>query len=255
MTNELVTTKQDQQLVSASERLARILEQYQVDSADSYVDAGWKIKEISLKIRELEGAYKRTVEPIDEIKAKARAYFYGAIDMLKTVKSTLDRRVIAWKTEQERKEQEKREKAEREAREKERAERERLRLEAEQKEKEAEETIKKAAAAQQNGKLQTAQKLVEEAADIKEEARETKQESHDVKITPREVKTKVAPVAGLSFRTVWKFRIVNMDAIPRKYMMPDQIALGETARTDKEKASVPGVEFYSEQITQTKKEY
>ena len=54
---------------------------------------------------------------------------------------------------------------------------------------------------------------------------------------------------GVSVRTNWHFRIVNVALIPPEWMIPDQGALGAYARSRRESAvgSVPGVEFYSEQ--------
>lgn len=51
-----------------------------------------------------------------------------------------------------------------------------------------------------------------------------------------------APVAAT--RKYWKFRITDVSKIPSEYMIPDETALGRLARSQKEKASVPGVEFY-----------
>lgn len=51
---------------------------------------------------------------------------------------------------------------------------------------------------------------------------------------------------GLSFRTVWKFRIVNAALIPRQYLTPDEKAIGGVVRSLQDKAGIPGVEVYSE---------
>ena len=56
----------------------------------------------------------------------------------------------------------------------------------------------------------------------------------------------VAKVEGVSYRTTWKFNIVNADAIPRAYMVPDEKAIGAHARSMKERACIPGVEFIHE---------
>lgn len=56
----------------------------------------------------------------------------------------------------------------------------------------------------------------------------------------------VAKVEGVSYRTNWTFRIVNVDAIPRQFMVPDEKAIGAHARSMKERASIPGVEFIAE---------
>lgn len=64
-------------------------------------------------------------------------------------------------------------------------------------------------------------------------------------VLPREV-----PKAGKAqaLRTIWKARIMNSDAVPREFCVPDQAALNSYARATKGQAKVPGVEFYSERI-------
>lgn len=54
-------------------------------------------------------------------------------------------------------------------------------------------------------------------------------------------------VDGVSYRTIWKHRIVEPNAIPRQWLIPDEKAIGAHARSMKDRASIPGVEFYSEQ--------
>lgn len=58
----------------------------------------------------------------------------------------------------------------------------------------------------------------------------------------------VPKVKGVSFREVWKARVVDVNLIPRQYMVPDMVALNDMARAFKGDASVPGVEFYSENV-------
>jgi len=55
-------------------------------------------------------------------------------------------------------------------------------------------------------------------------------------------------VAGVTTRTVWKFRIVNAAQIPREYLIPNEAVLQSIANAQKERAIVAGVEFYSEQL-------
>lgn len=60
----------------------------------------------------------------------------------------------------------------------------------------------------------------------------------------------VGAVGGVSVATkVWKFRVVDRAKIPEEYWLLDEQRLGQIARTMKENASVPGVEFYSETKT------
>lgn len=82
------------------------------------------------------------------------------------------------------------------------------------------------------------------------------QDAAAVEATPIEVSTQpitVAPVApptqnpeGLQFRENWRWRLVNIDQVPREYMILDEKLLNATARSAKGRARVPGVEFYCE---------
>lgn len=63
------------------------------------------------------------------------------------------------------------------------------------------------------------------------------------------VKPDVPKVKGVSFRSVWKHRIVNPDLIPRQYLIPDEKRIAEHARSLKEKAQIAGVEFYEDTTT------
>ena len=65
--------------------------------------------------------------------------------------------------------------------------------------------------------------------------------------TPPVVLESTTPkVRGIVSREVWTFRVVNPDAIPRKYMIPDLKAIRGVAKALKGEADIPGVEVYSE---------
>ena len=53
-------------------------------------------------------------------------------------------------------------------------------------------------------------------------------------------------VKGTSYRKVWKFEVMDESKVPCDFHMVDTVKLGQYARTFKEKSSVPGVRFYSE---------
>jgi hypothetical protein len=54
---------------------------------------------------------------------------------------------------------------------------------------------------------------------------------------------------GITQRTVWKWRVVDFEAVPLGYKLINDKALNEMAKRLKDKASLPGVEFYSEYVT------
>jgi hypothetical protein len=60
-------------------------------------------------------------------------------------------------------------------------------------------------------------------------------------------------VPEVAVRDVWKFAIVDADAIPREFMIPDEAAIGKVVRALKEKTNIPGVAVFNEQIVPKKR--
>ena len=65
-------------------------------------------------------------------------------------------------------------------------------------------------------------------------------------ITPKVETVKIKMSYGLSARRVWKYRIIDINKIPREYMIPDHSNIGATVRAEKNKTNIPGIEAYSE---------
>jgi len=53
---------------------------------------------------------------------------------------------------------------------------------------------------------------------------------------------------GPTFRTIWKFRIVRADLIPRAYLIPDEKKIGQVCRAMKNQANIPGIEVFEERV-------
>ena len=114
---------------------------------------------------------------------------------------------------------------------------------------------KEIAEAQKSGevKKREAERLKKEAAE--QEARAKRQAEEDARIAAANVQdVKVLPstpkVAGIRGRVNWKFRFVDPNRIPRCYMMPDEVKIGQMVRAEKDKKRAegicPGIEVYSE---------
>ncbi|HOO13072.1 MAG TPA: hypothetical protein PK684_08975 [Bacillota bacterium] len=82
-----------------------------------------------------------------------------------------------------------------------------------------------------------------------EQAEAVRQE--EIRVPPVAVVPKAA-VEGISQRSNWKFKIVDESLIPRSFLRPDEVKLGQYARAMKGDANVPGVEFYEEKIVAVK---
>jgi hypothetical protein len=53
-------------------------------------------------------------------------------------------------------------------------------------------------------------------------------------------------------RRIWKAKVVNPDAVPRKYCVPDEAKLNDLARQTRGTLKVKGVEFFEDVIIATK---
>lgn len=71
-------------------------------------------------------------------------------------------------------------------------------------------------------------------------------------VTPPVVIPAPAKPEGVSERQIWKHRVVNESLIPRGFLMVNDRALAEIARTGREGACVAGVEFYPETVVAVK---
>lgn len=93
------------------------------------------------------------------------------------------------------------------------------------------------------------------AAAKKAKDKETVAELKAAPIVPeiKPAKTPEPPkLEGTSFRTVWKFRVTDANKIPRKYMVPDEQAIGQVVRALGMNAGIDGIEIYREQVVTTR---
>ena len=95
-----------------------------------------------------------------------------------------------------------------------------------------------------------AKKWADKGNDAK--AEELQEQAEDVHVETAVVAPKVDKVAGLSYQTIWKFKIVDSDKIPRVYLMPDEVKLKKFATAMKGAVPIPGIEFYSEKIQKSR---
>lgn len=57
---------------------------------------------------------------------------------------------------------------------------------------------------------------------------------------------KAEKIEGISMRKTWKYRIIDVNLIPRDYMIADEKKIGGVVRAMGEQAKIPGVEIYCE---------
>lgn len=67
-------------------------------------------------------------------------------------------------------------------------------------------------------------------------------------VPPPTVTTPLPPkVAGVSFRQVWKFEVVDPSRLPAEYLMPDEKAIRRTVSGLMGRTNIPGVRVWPEQ--------
>ncbi|GAJ08213.1 unnamed protein product, partial [marine sediment metagenome] len=72
----------------------------------------------------------------------------------------------------------------------------------------------------------------------------------DVPLAPKLTRTELG-VSGLVAR--WKYRVIDLEKIPREYMVPDDAMLKSIAKQSHDKKPVAGVEFYNDPYLGTRR--
>lgn len=103
-------------------------------------------------------------------------------------------------------------------------------------------------------RLRAEQKKREEDAKLAAAQAAEDSGEHDIAEQIMDAPVMVAPVvlppiatpAGISYRDVWKFEIVNPDLVPREYLTIDEKKIGGVVRALKGETKIQGVRIYSE---------
>jgi len=87
------------------------------------------------------------------------------------------------------------------------------------------------------------------AAALEAEARGEKEEAaaileEEVYSPPIILTPEVPKAKSVRFSTTWTFRIIDVNKIPREYMLPDMVKIGFEARSKKGDTRIPGIEVY-----------
>jgi len=218
---EIISKEAQQAVEAASQQLALTIE-FSVVSAEDYIQAGEQRKIIKRREKEIDALRRSLTKPLDESKAKIMDFFRPALEQLALADQYLENSMLSWKQEQERIRK---------------AEEERLQaLAIKKQERLLELANKRAAKWEAKGKSDKAQAILD-----------------SVPVVPiAAVESKVPKIAGVSTRTDWKHRIVCEASIPREWLIPDDKKIAAFARATKGTITIPGIEFYSEQILPTR---
>jgi hypothetical protein len=171
--------------------------------------------------------------PLDALKQKWMDFFNGPTEKYKQAKAIVDRKVVAWQTEQDeirKAEQRRLDKI---------AEDERRRLQdiadetARKAHEEAEKKRREAEAAAAAGRQAEADKLNAQAARVEEKALDKAEafESRAAAVVAPVVQTEAPKVAGSSFRDHWEFEILDYAQINRQFLTADLVKIGKIVQS------------------------
>lgn len=237
---------------------ADLVEKYEVTkivTAAQYASAGkiWKI--IDKEIKAGNSHRLSITRKIEDFKNKITSIFANPIAIMTGLRDDINRKMVKWKTEQDQlaKEAEEKLRKERDDRQCELERQEAAQREKERIAREAQEKAEREAAAAQDAEER--KRLAAEAVKAKAaadraalEAEKRRQAALEAAAAPTSVAAAVPKVSGMTERTRWHFKIIDATKLPLQYTLtiPNESLLQDVATRLKEKASVPGVEFYPE---------
>ena len=197
--------------------IVTLVRNFQIANAEDFTAAAEQLKTIKGSQKRVNEFFDPMIKQADQttkdIRAKKRAFS----DPLDQSEGRLKQLMLGFQQVQQRKAEDERRRLQAEADERARKEREALE--------------KKAAAAK---KPETQERHAEAAAMV---------------VAPViHVASEAPKVAGISTRKIWRARVVNLEAVPREFMLVDEKKLAKFAAAMKEGAKVEGVEFYTEDI-------
>lgn len=227
--DDLITIKpiRTEEATKATEQAVVVLDnahQITITNQQGY-DAGAEfVVEVKKRYKALDAKEKEMTGPLNKAKGVILDLFRKPKSMYKEAEMFVKDRLIVYEDEQERirKEQE-----------------EQLRRQAEVEE-----------ARQKKVLEEDANKFAEEWED--EKAEELRKQAKEIHIEAPVLAPRTEIPKGVSYRKNWKFRIVDINKLPRKYMIPNEKLLGDFARATKGTIQIEGIEFYYEKIVSSR---
>jgi len=203
-----------QEIEQASTALIVKADSYQITTNEIYIAAMEFAKAIKAMLRQVDGAFDPVIKGNHAAWKAALGQKAKYAEPLESALKSLDNKGRAFRAEQERLRREEEEKARALA------------------QKEADRLARLAERAAEQGRVEKAEEYQAKAA--------------AAALIQPVIAREVPKIAGIKTRTVWKYRIVDAAQIPREYMIPNEVMLGNVARSTKGAVKVAGVEFYSE---------
>ena len=209
----IIPPEAEEQANGASRALA-FANEIVVDSQEKYELAGGAVRRTAALAKEMDAKRKEMTKPLDDAKKRIMDFFRGPLETLDQAGKVIERKMLAWKAEQDRIRRE----AEAAAAEAQRKEREKLQRQADAAAKKGQE--EKAAA------LQAAAQAAPVAPVI---------------AVPE------AKADGISTRAVWKWEVVDRNAIPREFLIVDEKTVGAVVRARGGDTNIAGIRVWAEE--------
>ena len=209
---EITITREMQKYQRNSQEVFESAKKVVVKDQVSYEYQAGSLRNIKTQWSEIENKRKELVKPFQLAVKKLNDFFSVPLNQLKTAENLIKQALITY-------------------------------IDLKEKERIEEEMKLRAAAEKETAKLEKKADRLEEKGQT-EKAEEIRLDAKSIPIPV--VAKKVEKIKGVSFKEIWKFEIIDLDKLPRKYLLPDLKTLGEIARSTKGKVTIPGVRIYSD---------
>lgn len=217
MESTVIVTRESKDLLVEAETLALQYETYKVFDNITLLSADKDLTAIKKKRGAIEEARLKISRKMDETKRDVMKPYVDAVVHLDSVREIINTEMSAYRKEQERIARVEQERLAEIARKAEETERKKLEARAEN--------------AIASGKIEKAEELIEKAAAVFVPVPVVRSTVVETKNKPRQV---------------WKFRVKDANAIPRDYLVIDEVKIGGVVRSTKGTLAIPGIEIYSE---------
>jgi len=216
---ELIKAATEKELIAEIETFVVTVESVEIRDLNDCQGAVVFRNRIKTLTNQLEAARKELTVPLDDTKKKIMVRFKVPTDRLEALDLKIKNALLAFDAEQKRL--------------------------AAIEQKRLDDLAAKAAQAERERLEKEAVVLVATTGDVSA-AEEILKEAESVTAQVLELKAPSLAVFGVHTRDNWKVKVVDVSKLDRKYMIPDERALNELARSSKGNAKIHGVEFWND---------
>jgi len=215
MPTKLIPKEAEEFVGNTLQELQRITE-VNITSKEDYIRANHILKQIKKKEKELLNIRLSITRPLDDSKAKIIDFFRPTQENLARVKNIYNNAMIKWHQEQENKRI---------------AEEKRLqKKKKKEEEKKRQSLLKRAEKQREKGNIEKAEELKEKAEDI-------------YIPSPVVISDEPKPKGTYIIKT-WKYKVIDISKVDRKWLIPNDKMLTDFARATKGQVPIEGIEFY-----------